>query len=161
MTLPPGFFGTDADLLIDIIIVALPVVLTVMTLAIREAKQGRWSRHKAIQITLASVLAVVVTALEIDLRLMGEGVMAIAENSRFAGTGVVRWTLNIHLVFATSTAILWIGLIATSLRKFPSPPVPGAFSSTHRFWGRIAAIDMALTAITGLIFYGVCFLAVS
>ncbi|MCO4771076.1 MAG: DUF420 domain-containing protein [Deltaproteobacteria bacterium] len=161
MTIPRGFLGTEADLLIDIIIVALPVVLGVMVLAIREAKQKRWSRHKAIQITLASVLAVVITALEIDLRMMGDGVMAISEQSRFAGTGIVRWTLNVHLVFSTSTAILWIWLIVMSLKRFENPPRPGAFSERHRFWGRIAAIDMALTAITGLIFYGVCFLAVN
>ena len=161
MTLPRGFLGTDADLLIDVIIVALPIVMVVMVLAIREARRGHWSRHKAMQITLASVLAVVVTALEIDLRMMSEGVMEMAARSRFAGSGLLRWTLNVHLVFATSTALIWFGLIVSSLRKFPSPPRPGAFSARHRLWGRIAAVDMALTAGTGLLFYVLCFVLVS
>jgi putative membrane protein len=160
LTLPNGFLGTDADALIDVIIVALPVVMVVMLLAIREARRGHWSRHKATQIALAAVLAVVVTALEIDLRTMSEGIMVMAERSRFAGTGLLRWTLNVHLVFSTSTALLWIGLIVASLRRFPSPPRPGAFSARHRLWGRIAAVDMALTAATGLLFYVLCFVLV-
>jgi len=157
--MPPGFLGTDADLLIDLIIVALPVVLLVMGYAIREAKRGNWSRHKVIQITLASVLVVVVTALEVDLRLIGEDVMTQAGGSRFAGSGVLVWTLRIHLVFSTTTALLWGWLIVTSLRRFPSPPRPAEFSARHRFWGRIAAVDMALTAATGLLFYALCFMA--
>jgi membrane protein implicated in regulation of membrane protease activity len=160
MRVPRGFLGTDSDALIDLIIVALPVVLLVMFYAIREAKKQRWSRHKAIQITLAVILAIVVTALEIDLRTMSDGVMKMAERSRFAGTGLLRWTLNVHLVFSTSTALLWIWLIVSSLRKFESPPKPGDFSRKHRFWGRIAAIDMALTAGTGLLFYVLCFVLV-
>jgi uncharacterized membrane protein YozB (DUF420 family) len=119
LTLPNGFLGTDADALIDVIIVALPVVMVVMLLA-----------------------------------------MVMAERSRFAGTGLLRWTLNVHLVFSTSTALLWIGLIVASLRRFPSPPRPGAFSARHRLWGRIAAVDMALTAATGLLFYVLCFVLV-
>jgi len=159
--IPRGFLGTDADLLIDVIIIALPIVMVVMVFAIREARSQRWSRHKAIQITLAAVLAVVVTALEIDLRTMSEGIMVMAERSQLAGTGWLRWTLNVHLVFSTTTALLWIWLIVMSLRRFPSPPRPGAFSDKHRFWGRVAAIDMALTAATGLLFYVLCFVLVN
>jgi hypothetical protein len=157
VNLPRGFLGTDADLLIDVVIVALPVVLVVMGFAIRKAKQGDWGTHKAIQITLTAVLTVVVTLLEIDVRTKAGGILEMAKDSQFSGTGVLIWTLRIHLVFATTTAIIWLGLIGMSLKRFDAPPRPNAFSAMHRLWGRIGAIDMALTAGTGLLFYVLCF----
>lgn len=159
MRLPKGFLGTDADLLIDVIIVALPIVLGVMVWAIRKAKQRDWTTHRNAQIALTAVLAVVVTALEIDLHYMSDGIMEMAAASKY-GAETLNWVLRVHLVFSTTTAILWIGLILMSLKKFGSPPKPAAFSARHRFWGRIAAVDMALTALTGLAFYVLCFVTV-
>ena len=156
MTLPRGFLGTDADLLIDVIIVALPIVLGVMVWAIVQARRKQWTTHRNAQITLAAVLAVVVTALEVDLHYMSDGILEMAAGSRFSAEAL-QGLLNVHLVFSTTTAILWVGLIALSLRRFGDPPTPGAFSARHRFWGRIAAVDMALTALTGLAFYVMCF----
>ena len=157
MTIPGGFLGTDADLIVDTIVVALPVVLVLMSIAIRAARRRRYAHHRAMQLGLAIVLTIAVTALELDLRFAGDGVMELARRSRYAGTGVLEATLSIHLVFATSTALLWIALIALSLRRFGNPPRPGAFSRTRRILGWTAALDMAATAVTGGIFYVLCF----
>jgi len=156
MRLPGGFLGTDADLLIDVIIVALPIVVGLMIWAIRKARAGDFRGHRNVQIALASTLAVVVTALEIDLHYMSDGIMEMAAASRYSAE-TLQWVLNLHLVFSTTTAILWIGLILLSLKRFGPEPTPGAFSRAHRFWGRVAAIDMALTALTGGLFYVLCF----
>jgi uncharacterized membrane protein YozB (DUF420 family) len=67
--------------------------------------------------------------------------------------------LAIHLFFAVTTTVLWLAVIVRALRKFPSPPAPCDHSASHMFWGRLAAIDMALTALTGWIFYYLAFVA--
>jgi hypothetical protein len=48
-------------------------------------------------------------------------------------------------------------VIVPALRKYPSPPVPGPHSRQHVPLARLAAIDMALTAITGWVFYWLAF----
>ncbi len=156
MRLPDGFLGTDADLLMDVIIIALPVVLGVMVWAIRRARAKAWTTHRNTQLTLAALLLVVVTALEIDIHYMVGDVMELAAASRF-DPSVLQLILNVHLVFSTTTAIVWVGLIGWSLIRFDNPPRPSASSASHRLWGRIAAVDMALTAVTGLGFYVACF----
>jgi putative membrane protein len=50
-------------------------------------------------------------------------------------------------------------VIIQGLRKFPRPPAPGVHSTSHKFWGWLAAISMSMTAITGWIFYYLAFVA--
>ncbi len=156
MQLPNGFLGTQADILMDVIIVALPVVLGAMVWAIYRARARQWTAHRNVQVALAALLFVVVTALEIDIHYMAGDVLELGAASRFEPE-TLRLLLDVHLVFSTSTAILWVGLIAWSLKRFGNPPRPSSASGRHRFWGRVAAIDMALTAVTGLGFYVACF----
>jgi hypothetical protein len=61
------------------------------------------------------------------------------------------------MFFSITTALIWLALTIASLRKFPAPPVPGPFSASHKLWGRIGMIDMALTGITGIELYVVGF----
>ena len=84
-----------------------------------------------------------------------------ARPSRFYGQegawGLVDLSLTVHLIFAVSTALLWIWVIAGAWRRFDNPPRPNAYSHTHRRLGWAAAIDMGLTALTGWIFYLLAF----
>ena len=41
----------------------------------------------------------------------------------------------------------------------PSPPVPGPHSARHRWSARLAAADLACTAVTGIVFYWLAFVA--
>jgi uncharacterized membrane protein YozB (DUF420 family) len=70
-------------------------------------------------------------------------------------------SLYVHLVFSISTFFLWVYVVTGALRNFPSPPAPSAYSRRHVFWARLAAIDLALTAFTGWIFYWLAFAATS
>ena len=153
--LPRGFLGTDADLLIDVIIVALPVVVGVMAFAWRAARRKQWTLHRNVQTVLAAVLTVVVGALEIDLHLLG-GVEAMVSDERGV-SDLARRVLQVHLLFASSTAVVWALLVGGSWWRFPSPPRPGAFSRFHRFWGRVALFLMTGTAVTGGCFYAALF----
>lgn len=154
--MPPGFLGTRADVLMDVVLLSLLVILPVLVYSRGLARSGHWGSHKRTQLLLGGCLAVVVSLFELDIRLSG-GVWKLTEQSRFAGTALLTASVVIHLIFSISTALVWIGLTALSLRRFPKSPVPGAFSRLHRIWGRIAMIDMALTGVTGVELYVVGF----
>jgi hypothetical protein len=156
-----GFLGTRASLMVDVVVVAMAVVLPVMGWSIAQAKfRGRYLLHKRVQLVLAAALLVAVTAFEIDIQYFSKWRERAADSRYFAdawNAGAVNWSLNIHLVFAVSTAVLWVLVVVQALRKFPNPPAPCAYSPTHIFWARLAAIDMVLTTITGWVFYVLAF----
>jgi hypothetical protein len=58
-----------------------------------------------------------------------------------------------------STFGLWVWVVSEAIRRFPSPPVPGPHSARHRWSARLAAADLACTAVTGIVFYWLAFVA--
>jgi len=155
--MPPGFLGTDADILMDLVVCSLAVVLPLLGLSWRWVRAGHYLRHRNMMVGLGSTLAVVVTLFEIDVRLAG-GAFGLAQNSSLAGTTLMNASIWIHLFIAAFTAVLWLWLILLSRRRFPNPPVPTeSFSEKHRFWGRIGMVAMTLTGITGIELYVVLF----
>jgi hypothetical protein len=153
-----GFLGTRASLMLDVVFLAMFVVVPVLAFSVYLVKvKGRYQLHKQIQVTLGLVLLAAVTLFEIDMRVNGWQQRAV-ESPYWAGN-IVRNALIVHLVFAVSTAVLWIAVIVRALRNFPSPPQPGPHSVWHKRWGWAAAIDMALTSLTGWIFYWLAFAA--
>ncbi len=155
--MPPGFLGTEADLLMDIVVSSLVVVLPLLVLSWRWVRAKHYRRHRDLMVGLGSTLAVVVTLFEIDVRLAG-GAFGLAQHSSLAGTSFMAWSIWIHLGLATVTALLWVSLLLVSWRRFPKPPQPDpSFSATHRFWGRIGMVAMMLTGITGVELYIVLF----
>ncbi len=149
---PPGFLGTRADLLMDIVILALVVVVPIVLYNWQLARRGWYARHKALQISLAVLLGAVVGFFEFNLRQQG-GIFVATAASRYAGTGTLNFWIYLHTFFAITTIVIWIGLIVVSLRRFPSPPLPGAFSARHRFWGRIGMVWMLVTGVTSIPVY--------
>ncbi len=155
--MPAGFLGTDADILMDLVVCSLVVVLPLLAVSWRWVRAGHYLRHSKLMIGLGSTLAVVVTLFEIDVRLAG-GAFGLAKNSSLAGTTLMNASIWVHLIIAACPAVLWLWLILLSRRRFPKPPVPTeSFSAKHRFWGRIGMISMALTGITGIELYVVLF----
>lgn len=149
---PQGFLGTRADLLMDIVIVALAAVVPIVLYNWSLARRGDYKKHKALQVGLALLLAVVVGLFEYNLRLQG-GIFEATKASGYAGTATLDFWIYFHTFFAITTIVIWGGLIVLSLRKFPSPPSPGAFSATHRRWGRLGMIWMLVTGVTSLPVY--------
>jgi putative membrane protein len=153
-----GFLGTRASLMLDVVFVAMFVVLPVMGWSIWQVRyRRRYLLHKRVQLTLGIVLLATVTLFEIDMRTSDWSVRAQA--SPYYSSGIVEISLWIHLFFAVPTAVLWVYVIVQALRRFPSVPLPGAHSRQHLFWGRLAALEMTLTAVTGWIFYWLAFVA--
>lgn len=153
-----GFLGTRASLMLDVVFLAMFVVVPVLAWSVYLVKARRNYRlHKRVQVTLASVLLAAVTSFEIDMRI--NGWTHRAAPSPYWADGTVQKALVLHLVFAVSTAVLWIVVLVRALRNFASPPLPGPHSAWHKKWGWVAAIDLALTSLTGWLFYWLAFAA--
>jgi uncharacterized membrane protein YozB (DUF420 family) len=147
-----GFLGTRADWLMDLVIVSLVVIVPALLYSWAKAREGEYGRHKRWQLWLTGILTVAILAFEADLRMIG-GMEGLTQGSRYFGTPLLDVSTYVHLFFAVSTAVIWIALIVASLRRFDSPPLPGAFSRTHKRWGKIGMIWMIMTGLTGLELY--------
>ncbi len=152
-----GFLGTRASFMLDFVCVAMLAVVVVLAWSVWQVRQHqRYALHRRVQLGLAGLLLVVITGFELDVRLHGWQERAAGEIGGQA-TQLVLVALSIHLVFAVTTVLLWITVVVLALRRFPNPPQPNAHSAFHRRWGRIAAWDMLLTAVTGWVFYVLAF----
>ncbi|QDU55263.1 hypothetical protein Pan181_14500 [Aeoliella mucimassa] len=159
-----GFLGTRASLMLDVVFLAMFLVIPLMAGSIALARFRRqWQSHKLIQLTLGIVLLLAVVAFEVDMQFLTKW-EARAEPSPYFSEAT-QWScpagvaLIVHLMFAVPTALVWVYVIVSALRQFPKPPVPGAHSFQHKLWGRVAAIGMTMTAITGWVFYYMAFVA--
>lgn len=152
MQLPPGFLGTRADVLLDLVIVSLVVVVPVLIYSWLKVRQKQYALHKGVQLTLLIVLAVAVGAFEANMRMLG-GIFTATSASSYAGTGTLNFWIWFHTALAISTTLVWLVLAVVSTRRFPKPPQPNDFSGTHRFWGRLGMIIMALTGLTSIPVY--------
>ena len=156
-----GFLGTRASLMLDVVTVAMVVILPALAVSIFLVRyRKRYLLHKRLQIALSAVLFTAVTLFELDMRINGWRLRAAASPYYSDdGAGLVSKILSVHLVFAISTAALWAAVLVQALLKFPRPPAPSLHSRRHVIWGRLAALDLVLTAVTGWVFYWLAFVA--
>jgi len=157
-----GFLPWRGSLMLDAVFVAMFLVLPVLGWSIQQAKRGRYLLHKRVQLALAVVLLLAVGAFEIDMQLFTDWRVQATASPYYdagSGAGLAVVALWVHLVFACTTAVLWVFVIVQGLRKIPHPPQPGPYSRTHARWAKIAAVDMCLTAVTGWVFYYLAFVA--
>jgi len=159
-----GFLGTRASFMLDFVFLAMFLVVPLMGVSIAMVRYRRmYHWHKRLQLILGAVLLVAVVAFEADIRISEYQGRPWSSRAfvppATEPTNLVYQVLYVHLVFAVSTTILWIFVIVQALRKFDHIPTPNAYSRKHIFWGRLAAIDMTLTAITGCTFYYLAFVA--
>jgi putative membrane protein len=152
-----GFLGTRASIMLDVVFLAMFAVVPVLGWSVWLVKYRRnFTLHKRVQLALGLVLLVAVALFEADMRI--NGWKNRAEASAYFDTWVGK-ALSVHLVFAVTTALLWVFVIVQALRRFPNPPVPNEYSPRHLFWAKLAAVDMLLTAVTGWVFYCLAFVA--
>lgn len=153
-----GFLGTRASIMLDVVFLAMFAVLPLLAWSIRLVKvHRRYALHKRVQLTVGIVLLVAVALFEIDLQLVTNW-RERAALSPYYSTWVFP-SLYVHLFFAVPTAFLWLVVVVRALRSFPSPPVPGPHSASHRFWAWLATWEMVGTAVTGWVFYYLSFVA--
>jgi len=150
--LPAGFLGTRGDILMDLVVLSFVVILPALVVSWRHARGGRYRQHRAIQLSLASVLAVAVGLFEIDLKVSG-GIFELTKESSYAGTALLNTIIYGHTLVAISSVLVWVPLILVSLKKFPNPPLSNAFGRTHRLWGRIGMVLMMSSGLSAIPLY--------
>lgn len=157
-----GFLGTRATIMFDVVTVALVLFLPTLAWSIGHVRRGRYKIHKRVQITLGVTLFLVVSLFEADIqvtrRVLDGGWRSLTTASPYHGALLDQF-LRIHLIFATSTAILWIATLAHALAMFPRPPRPGGPSRWHKYLAWSATAGIFATAVTGWTFYYMAFVA--
>lgn len=156
--MPAGFLGTRADVFMDVVICIVAAVPLLLGIAFALARTRAYKAHRALQLTLSAVFVLVLVAFEGYIRVRG-GIDGISAGSAYDQTLSLYGFLAIHLCFAVSSTLLWGWTVFRAIRGFGGNPAPGAHSAHHRRWGRIALVDMLLTALTGLGVYALCFVA--
>jgi len=153
--MPKGFLGTEADILMDLVLVSFALILPVLVFSWRLARSGNYSGHKRAQLILGIALAVVVALFEVDLSVSG-GIQELTKASEYAGTSVLNFWIISHTIVAILTSLVWLALIPLSLWKFDNPPVPGGFSKWHKILGKTAMLSMMVTGLSAfpLYYYG-------
>lgn len=152
-----GFLGYKASFMLDVVVCALVVVVPALLFSLYTVKIRRnYALHKKLQITLGAVLLVAVGLFEVDMQMQG-GIDGILAKRSVPLTPEQRAFFNnllyVHLFFSVSTVLLWGTTLILALSHIPNPPVPCPHSRWHKPLGWLSAIDITLTAITGLMVY--------
>lgn len=151
-----GFIpGSRASFMLDLVVVAMVLVIPIIAIAIRNAKQGAYGRHKSIMLTLSLVLLIALVAFELEMRLLGW--RHLAESSPYLES--LDTMLIFHLTCSVSATICLGLTVYLALKNFLSPPAPNRHSQLHRRLGKCTAVGLTLTSITGWIFYWMAFVA--
>ena len=158
-----GFLGYRTSLMLDLVVCSLVLVVPALFYSLYLVKVRRnFVAHRNIQLTLAVVLLLAVTAFEIDMQQVQGGWQNVVAKREIPLTTeqlqAARQVLWIHLVFAVSSPVLWAATIVMALRHMPKPPAPCAHSELHKKLGWLATLDLTLTSVTGLWFYYVAFM---
>jgi uncharacterized membrane protein YozB (DUF420 family) len=152
-----GFLGYKASLMLDVVVCALVVVVPTLVFSLYAVKIRRNYRlHKALQITLGVILLGAVGLFEIDMRVHGGIDGILAKRSRPLSQGELasfNTLLYVHLFFAVSTVLLWATTLVLAVKRMPTPPAPCDHSRLHKRLGWLAATDITLTSVTGLMVY--------
>ena len=156
-----GFLGTRASFMLDFVSTAMAVIIPILAWSIRLSSKARnYSLHKRVQLALAVVLLVAVAAFETEMRIFGWRERA-APSPYYsqAAWDAVDVSLCIHLFFSITAFVTWLVVVVAALTRFSAPPRPGAHSAWHMRWGKLAAISLLCTAVSGWVFYYLAFVA--
>lgn len=159
-----GFLGYRTSFMLDFVVCALMIIVPLLVYSLWLVKVKRaYNTHKWLQLTLGLILLVAVTAFEVDLQMVHGGWENIVRKSHpddaalAAKVAEARPYLRAHLIFAVTTPVIWFTTLLLAFRRFSVPPLPGQHSTTHRILGWLSAIDITLTAVTGMVFYYIAF----
>ena len=161
-----GFLGFKTSFMLDAVVCALVIIVPVLLWSLFAVRfRRRYAFHRRLQIVLGLVLFLAVGAFEVDLQWIQGGWENVLEKQELPPeqfkelTSRSRVWLRIHLLFAVTTPLLWITTLTLALRRFSNPPTPGSHSGLHKILGWASTVDITLTAVTGLTFYYVAFVA--
>ncbi len=147
-----GFLGTRADFIVDLVMTISGFLPFLLVFTFYMALKGKHKLHKFLQITLFSIVVVLVIALEWDVQL--GGLSGISDKSPYAGTTELLVVFLVHLFFAVSSFFGWLWLIVKSSKRYPKD-----FDFNHKRWGKILFFGIVMMAVTGWLLYWMTFAA--
>ncbi len=156
MTLPRGFLGTRADVLMDVAIIVFTALPFILGMGIRLARSRRFAAHRGLQTNAAILILVLLTLFEVDIRISGGSRAFIAQSALSAG--FIRGFLLCHVAVALATFACWATLLLRSRKHF-GKSLPGSFSNTHRAWGWTTFVGVCLLSSSGAALYVMLFVA--
>lgn len=151
-----GLLPTRGSLMLDVIIIATGTILLALLVSVSLVRRRHYHWHRSIQIVLTILLTIAIVLFEIDIRIFTDW-RKLAEPSPFYESGIVNWSLIVHLIFAIPTPFIWFFVIWKALRLIRWEQTD--YRTEHRFWGRLAAFMMFMTTVTGWLFYWLAFAA--
>ena len=151
MRLPHGFLGTRADVLMDIILIAMLATPFVIGWAIRMARRLAYRQHRNLQTALLCVLWTAVVLFEADVRMSG-GSKAYLAGSAMAGTRTFTGLLVVHIAVAVISFALWTWVVARAWRG-RLPPTPELVGPYHRRMGYAIWAGVTFTSASGAVLY--------
>ena len=151
----PGFLGTGAPFMMDVVVIALFVINPALFWSIQQAKNGKFELHRKVQLTLAIVLLIAVILFEVEIRL-ANGIVNIIGEEKY--TPLFQVILYIHIFFSVTTTVLWGILTYKACKLYTPQGFPDHYIHTHKKMGWISALDLLLTTLTGFVVYYLGFL---
>lgn len=155
--LPPGFLGTRADILMDVVLIAMLVTPFLLVWTIRLARRGAYVQHRNLQTALLCVLLAAAALFEVDVRVSG-GADAFLTGSRYLGTPILRWLLRVHIAVAVATFAAWTYVVANIWRGGIEPK-PDLVGPSHRRTGYLIFAGVTFTSISGACLYWLGFVS--
>lgn len=161
-----GFLGYDASFMLDFVVTSLVAIVPVLLYSLAVVKyQRNYRLHRNLQLIIGLILLVAVTSFEVDVQLLHGGWANIVnknpDSPRLTGEAFehVQQVLRIHLIFAISTPFVWATTLILAWKHFDRSPRPGRHSRVHKVLGWVSVVDLVLTAVTGIWFYYIAFVA--
>lgn len=155
---PAGFLGTRADLLLDVIVVAVTLVPFLLLYSFNQTRFKKYSRHAKVQWIIFTVVALAVILFEINIQQAG-GSGSLLRESPYAENLYFRSFLLIHITVASLTYFAWFLLLLASGKKWKQQLLPGRFSISHKSVGKSIFAGACFTSVSGLIVYYLGFIA--
>lgn len=157
MRLPAGFLGSRADVLMDVVLIAMALTPFLLVWAIRLARRRDYTRHRTVQSSLLCVLLVAVVAFEVDVRMSG-GSAAFITGSRYLGTTLFYSLLGVHILVAVASFALWTWVVARGWGVSPEPSAEH-FGAAHRRQGYLILAGVTFTSVSGAVLYWMSFVS--
>lgn len=146
-----------ASFMTDVVAVGLAVILPLVVFGWYLAhSRGNYQLHKRLQTSLTIALGTIVLLFELDVRFFDWHDRAAP--SPYYDTWLFP-LLYVHLVIATSTALLWTFAVTHAYMNIPKPARPSRASYWHKRLGTAAGVGMFGTAFTGWAFFWAAYVA--
>lgn len=149
--MPPGFLGTRANLLVDLVLIFNLAAPVWAYWAAKKARTAQYQTHARLQLALIAVMFCCLFSLEGYIRISG-GSGSLIVGSPYAGTTLLRAVFIAHIGPAAVTYLLWLVLVIVSMRR-RSSRLPGDFSRRHRFYGLAIMAGLVWIAISAIAVY--------